>query len=249
MRRFNFYATLLDGFQNYLSSSEIYHKYYTSDDPKLTEEEFEEKQFWNLIDRINRVPLESEAADRGTTLNEVIDCLIENRKPSEGFDFKSFPEHNKIAAAYKNYVFEFPLDICLKLRDIFNGALTQERVEAELETKYGTVLLYGYIDELMPTRVHDLKLTKSYSAFKFKNHWQHIVYPYCLTKSGIEIYDFEYTITDLKNIYREQYTYVPERDIPILLNHVENLIEFLDFNRELITDKKIFNEQLPDIQG
>ena len=33
-----------------------------------------------LIDRINRKPFDSEAADKGTAFNEVIDCMIENRK-------------------------------------------------------------------------------------------------------------------------------------------------------------------------
>lgn len=34
--------------------------------------------------------------------------------------------------------------------------------------------------------------------------------------------------------------YNPERDIPILTNHCEEFIRFLEENRELITDKKIF---------
>ena len=38
----------------------------------------------------------------------------------------------------------------------------------------------------------------------------------------------------------ETYVFNPERDIPILTNHCEEFIRFLEENRELITDKKIF---------
>jgi hypothetical protein len=72
-----FYATLLDGYQNYLSSNEIYLKYWgNAEEPEFTAEEFEQKQFQSLIDRINRVPFDSEPEDQGTAFNEIVDCII-----------------------------------------------------------------------------------------------------------------------------------------------------------------------------
>lgn len=145
-------------------------------------------------------------------------------------------------ATYNERNFFFPISLCREFANYFKGALTQQRVEAVLPTAFGDVLLYGYIDELMPTTVHDIKTTGRYSAFKFKDHFQHLVYPYCLMQYGSDVRTFEYNITDFKETYTESYTFVPERDIPVLTSHCEDFIRFLEENRHLITDKKIFNE-------
>ncbi|MFV0391128.1 MAG: HNH endonuclease [Paludibacteraceae bacterium] len=258
---YNFYATLLDGYQNYLSSSEIYDKYWGfSEEPPFTEDEFKEQQFQSLIDRINRVPFESEAAEQGTVFNELIDCLIENRKPAEdsGMIFETDRESGMINTRYVKspeliYNFPFPLPLCLEFANYFKGALTQVRTEAVLPTKYGNVLLYGYIDELMPVSVHDIKTTKSYTVGNFKNHWQHIVYPYCLNENGNKVNDFEYNVAEINrtkyavnyNTFTEHYSYNPEIDLPKLTAHVEGLIEFIEYNKHLITDQKIFNNGNP----
>lgn len=58
---YKLYPTLLDSYQNYIDSDKIYQKYYAfSDNPPCDEDEFREKQFQSLIDRINRVPFDSE---------------------------------------------------------------------------------------------------------------------------------------------------------------------------------------------
>ena len=60
---------------------------------------------------------------------------------------------------------------------------------------------------LMPLSIHDIKTTSKYEAFKYKNNWQHIVYPFC---TGIN--DFEYNITDFKDTYTEKYIFNKESD-------------------------------------
>lgn len=248
--KYKFYATLLDAFTGYLRSDAIYERYWGfSENSPHTTEEFRDKQFQSLIDTINRVPFDSEAADKGTAFNEVIDCMIENRK-SETVQVErllsSMPDGRQVVtglqATYKCRQFNFPISICREFADYYKGALTQQRVEAILPTCFGDVLLYGYIDELMPMSVHDIKTTGSYYVGKFKDHWQHMVYPYCLMQNGSDVRLFEYNITDFKSTYTESYTFVPERDIPILINHCEEFIRFLNDNRDLITDKKIFAE-------
>lgn len=257
--KYNFYATLLDSYQNYLSSSEIYNKYWGfADAPEFTEEEFQQKQFQSLIDTINRVPFDSEAAAQGTVFNEIIDCIIENRKPDadSGMHFETSKESAMIRAKYIKsneliYDFDFPLPLCLEFANYYKDAVPQVRTEAILPTKYGDVLLYGYIDELMPTSVHDIKTTKSYTAGDFKEHWQHIVYPYCLNINGNNVTDFEYNIAVINrtkygisyDTFTEYFSFNPEIDIQRLTAHVEGLIEFIEANKHLITDKKIFNQQ------
>lgn len=279
--KFRFYATLLDGFTDYLNSDIIYEKYWGwSENPPHTLEEFRQKQFQSLIDRINRVPFDSEAADKGTAFNELVDCLIENRKPSEKFKFKRVvepeviervtgqvdgcgpeerwadvsyednPNAGKVVgirAHYNNRVFYFDIKLVREFSNYYKGALTQQFVSAIVPTAFGDVEVYGYVDELMPQSVHDIKTTGRYSVGKFKDHSQHIVYPYCYWKNGMPPMLFEYNIAEIDKYGRwetftESYMFVPERDVPCLVARCEDLIRFLLKYRHLITDKKIFNE-------
>ena len=154
-----------------------------------------------------------------------------------------------LKVTYNNRIFSFPISICREFANYFKGALTQQRVEAILPTRYGDVLVYGFIDELMPTSVHDIKTTGSYSVGKFKNNFQHLVYPYALIQNGNDIRTFEYNILEFSkagypvDTYTETYVFNPERDIPILTNHCEDFIRFLEENKGLITDTKIINLQ------
>lgn len=244
--KYKFYATLLDAFTGYLRSDVIWSRYWGfSQDPPYTQEEFQDKQFNSLIDTINRVPFDSEAADKGTAFNEVVDCLIEHRK-SDKVTVEKLPSDDGttvgLRATYNNRQFVFPVSLCREFANYYKGALTQQRVEAILPTCFGDILLYGYIDELMPMSVHDIKTTGSYFVGKFKDHWQHLVYPYCLLQNGSDVRLFEYNVTDFRNTYTESYTFVPERDIPILTAHCEDFVRFLNDNRGLITDKKVFAE-------
>lgn len=247
---YNFYATLLDSYQNYLDSDKLWEKFWgSSENPKLSIDEYAEQSKQELINKINRVPFDSEAADKGTCFNEVVDCLIEHRN-SQIMQISRVYEGNNVVALsvkYKEREFQFPIDMCRELAAYFNGAVTQYFCEAILPTKYGNVKLYGYLDELMPTCIHDIKTTSRYEAYKFRDHWQHIVYPYCLREEGNDISRFEYDIIKWGkglndyDFFTEVYNYNEAEDKPRLIAHCESLIEFLNANKELITDKKIFN--------
>ena len=240
---YKFYATLLDKFTDYLRSDAIWERYWGfSDNPQCTPEEFKEKQFQSLIDTINRVPFDSEAADKGTAFNEVVDALVENRRP-RGMEVERTPDGAAYAVGYNDRAFTFPIALCRAFAAYYSGALTQQRVSATLPTCFGPVEVYGVIDELMPLSVHDIKTTGNYWAGKFKHHWQHIVYPYCLMQGGSDVCLFEYNVTDFRQTYTESYTFVPERDVPRLTAHCEEFVRFLQDNRDLITDKKIFARQ------
>ena len=251
--KYRIYATLLDAFGAYLNSDVIWDKYWGwSENPPHTPEEFHEQQFQELIDRINRKPFDSEAADRGTAFNEIIDCMIEHRKSDTVEVEKIYGIVNgeaqviSLKTTYNNREFTFPISLCCEFANYYKGALTQQRVEAILPTAYGNVLVYGLIDELMPTSVHDIKTTGSYTVGKFKDHHQHLVYPFALMQNGSDVRTFEYNIVEFNkggyvvDTYTETYVFNPERDIPILTEHCEEFIRFLEENRELITDKKIF---------
>lgn len=253
MKTFNFYATLLDSFQNYLDSELTYSKFWgNSEDPTKTEDEYERECYLQLIDKINRVPMtweNSEKADRGTAFNEIVDCIIQNRK-SDKMDISSDAERQTITANFNNRSFEFPISVCREFSNYFSGAVPNVYCEAILPTKYGDVRLYGYIDELMPTSIHDIKTTGKYTAGKFRNNWQHVIYPYCLHESGSPEMIFEYNVLLIKETrlgvsyetFTETYNYRHDRDRARLIEICEKFIEFFEEpnNRLLITDKKIF---------
>ena len=114
-----------------------------------------------MIDRINRVPFDSEAADRGTAFNEVVDALIEKRKPA-GMDVERTPDNAAYMVSYNNRKFTFPISLCREFSKYYEGALSQQRVSATLPTAFGPVEVYGVIDELMPLSVHDITPTWSH---------------------------------------------------------------------------------------
>lgn len=251
--KYRFYATLLDTFQSYLSSGEIWQKYWgdSSKEDAPTAEEFEARCFHDLIDRINRVPFSSEKADRGTCFNEIVDCLILNRNTDRSdMTISADRETQTITAILRDKAYTFPMCICREFAKYYQGATPQVLCSGVLTTKYGDVELYGYIDELMPFGIHDIKTTGSYSAGDFRNHWQHHVYPYCMEQMGNHIEHFEYNICEIKSsksgckytTFTEYYPYIPDVSIPALTGHCEGLIEFIEIYRDLITDKKIFNE-------
>lgn len=244
------YPTLLDSFTNYLDSDIIYERYWGwNNNPQYTQEEFRDQQFQGLIDRINRKPFDSEVADRGTVLNEIVDCMVEKRKSEIMQIDKLYDNTDQIIAlkaSFNGREFTFPISFCNELYQYYKGGLVQQRVEAILPTIFGNVLVYGVIDYLMPTTVNDLKTTGNYTVGKFKGHHQHLVYPYCLLSNGSDVRTFEYNIVEftksgyIVDTYTETYVFKPERDIPILTNHCEEFIRFLEDNKNLITNKKIF---------
>ena len=270
--KYNIYPSLLDVFQQYVDSDIIWEKYWGfSDNPPHTPEEFHEIQFQSVIDRINRVPYDNDAVAKGTAFNEVVDCMIEHRK-SDKVEVEKVYE--KIAVgAYDNVenkplycdvtytnkvvglnakmgerVFFFPIGVCREFANYYKGAVTQKYVEGILSTSFGDVKLYGFIDELMPLSVHDIKTASQYSVGKYKRNSQHLVYPFCLMQMGNDVRTFEYNVAVIGKYnyetFTESYEFNPERDIPILQQRCEDFIRFVNENRELITDKKIFNELL-----
>jgi len=264
---YKIYPSLLDKFDRYLRSDEEVESFFNIDretgEYKRSPEEVEQELKQSLIDAINRVLFDSEAEDKGTAFNAIIDCYVlhEQHVPSESAPYTIFgtKEANLIEVVFPKTeaspgrVFHFDREWCIEQAKYFAGSVPQLMVSAILPTAYGDVELYGYIDYLKKDIVYDAKTTSKYEFGKYKNGWQRHVYPYCLIASGQmdHVAAFEYTAYQLKGgtnrtplisgtQYPEVYTYNHEQTIKALTAHVEMFIEFLEANRELITDKKIF---------
>ena len=95
---------------------------------------------------------ESEAADKGTAFNEVIDCIIEGRKSTK-IDIHS--ESELITAIINGRIFVFSKELAKNIAKPLKeeNAITQYRVEGTISTQYGEVFLYGYLDYLLPLNI------------------------------------------------------------------------------------------------
>lgn len=247
--KYRIYATLLDAYVMYDRSEALWEKLYGfSAEPPCSMDEFKEQKKKELIDRINRVPFESEAADRGTAFNEVVDALKESRQP-RAMEVERTTDLQYLVK-FNGHDFRFPIQLCVDMAAMYLGALTQMRVSGIMSTLYGDVELYGIIDELMPLAIHDIKTTGSYSVGKYRHNNQHLVYPWCFHQMGVELPTFHYDVVEIGKPrkdgtcsierYKETYVYNHNRDEKILRERVEEFVLFLEENRAEITDKKIF---------
>lgn len=304
--KYAFYPTLLDGFTKYLTTDAAdafyqgedgkWHRNYNEEEGTFhySQEEVDALLLQELLDKINRKPYEpSEAADKGTIFNEIVDCIIAGRGtkkpdyciasasslneffkkvwgttrietqddgeplvPEELMDY--LPTLGRIDrpfiyGAIHDFEFYFDKQLCVDAAEYFRGALSQHFTTATIDTCYGTVKLYGYIDELMQNVIKDIKTTKSYTFGNYKHYWQRHVYPYCCIESGdcTEIKAFEFSVFQLKggssrtplitgDFYREVYDYDHAQSTDLIRQHCERFIEFLEEHRHEITDKKIF---------
>ena len=264
------YPTLLDSwwkFQNqrleeffYQDEQGGWHLNYNEADGTYhySQEEMDALLEQELIDKINRVSQEpSEAASKGTIFNEIVDCIIEHRAcHHEGWTVESVADENgnktAIHGALDGFNFYFDAAFCKQVAAYFADALPQYYIEAVLPVRYGNVLLYGWIDELCKDVVKDIKTTKRYEFGQYQHYWQRHVYPYCLIEHGDckTIKGFEFTVIKWAGranklageMFKEYYTYDHCESSSLLRQECERFIEWLEQNRNKITNLKIFNE-------
>lgn len=201
---YRFYPSLLDSY-----------KWYVQSESEDAEQE--------LIDKINRVPFQSDLADKGTWFNELIDLSLIG---SEKHDLQ--------------YLTGCALDITERLQ----GAARQIYTSTIIEVDGKLIEVYGYIDYVKEDRVIDLKTTKTYELGKYKDSLQMHFYPVSLIDAGNEINFFEFLVTDFENVYSEIYKVDYEQSKVLLADACRELVRFLELKKMFITDKKIFNQQL-----
>ena len=256
--------SLLNKFQDLLDADRHWEEFYgNSDEPSISSEDYYAKCEQELLDTINRIPFVSEAASRGTALNEIVDCILERRKQRPDMKVERVyeqPGENgdvmALRAELDNFSFLFDINLVNQLTDYFFGATCQYRCEATMDTRYGPVILYGDVDYIMMDIVYDLKSTSKYSSYgKFCDGWQKDLYPWALIESGDmqTVSGFEYTIVPLTGgtatsplitgeIKKEWYDYSHGASTNRLRGILEAFIPWIEEHREQITHKRIFNQ-------
>lgn len=209
-----------------------------------------------LIDTINRVPKEpSEAADKGTAFNEVIDCLIEKRKCTRADmtiqSIRVNGEPISIRSDFNGFSFNFDVSLCRLVREYLGNSMCQVLLKAPIMTKFGGVCLYGYADYIKEGTIIDLKTTSQYEFGKFQHKWQRHVYPWVAVESGMceRVNAFIYYVVQFNKqptingkLYAESYVYDHNETSHLLLTHLESFIDWLESHKDQITDLKIFNK-------
>jgi len=271
---YRFSATMLDAYEDFLDANAEdffyqddagrWHRNYNEETGEyhFTESEVYELAKKELIDKINRVEFTpSEAASKGTALNEIVDSILEHRKAEgvtvtrmyEWLDGRQTDKVVGLQAAIDGFTFPFSTTLCREVADYFQGSVCQMFTSAPLQTCYGLVELYGYADYVREDKVFDLKTTKKYNFGKYEKKWQKHVYPYTLITSGkcTDVKAFEYTCYKLSGgntrtplIIGERnpevYTFDYGMSKALLTEHCESFAAFLMDNRALIKDRKIF---------
>ena len=191
---------------------------------KKSEDEGAKQEF---IDKINRVQTpKSDAQIRGTAFNDLVDAVASGSVALQG-------EETKIHdTKCENWIIR-------EFANKFTKAANQAYVETVIDTMHGAVLIYGYMDEIVEDVAFDIKTCSKYEFPKYLHNWQHPAYLECLKASAPQVKRFKYLVTDFNNIFEEEYAY-SESDSGRLKSVCGELIEFLEINRSVITDGKIF---------
>lgn len=251
--RYNIYPSLLDAYTRYLGADDTYDRIWGfSEVPSKSREEFLEEQLQEFLDSLNRVPFESVYADLGTAFNDLVDEAIlgeprgETRREERG---------NTVVGTLRGREYIFPREMVEVLAERYALATPQLYVEGEVRTRYGGVHLYGYLDELMPFAVHDIKVTHRYEPWKFKENAQHLVYPLCVEQMGLGTpYTFQYDIMEVRSNAGELQKQEPATSDPCIVMSWEHIREEYGFQYEeaekkLVTRCESFIEWIEEHRG
>jgi len=187
-------------------------------------------KFQELINKINRVKPDEFpiAAKKGIQFEDCVNNLL------KGMNVQ------KRDGVYIAKDFEFNSVIVDKIvSKLVNHKKQQEYIQAVVPTEIGNIKLYGFVDYSYPDSDVDLKTTGKYTFGKFKINNQHKCYSLIRHINGTPIQEFKYLVTDFNHVFVEPYKCTPQLHNEFL-EEVYQFNEFLQENRSIITDTKIF---------
>lgn len=231
------YPSLIDAYINFDNYAGFYETYYSRSDK--SPEHVRESLKSSLINSINRVFTPNWYSERGNAFNNLIDYLMGNNV--RGFFRYVYiePEQTYIVTRSSGS-FAFPARIIDAFVEKFTECMVQHFTSAYIDTDVGRVNIYGFIDVLNAFSIHDIKLKKKLMPRQFYSNCQHLIYTYCIYQQTGELLPFYYDKTDLIDIQTEHYQ-LRTSGFDRIRRICEGLIGFVNENRDLITDTKIFD--------
>lgn len=186
-----------------------------------------DEAFQNFIDRINRVETTDPAVLKRMRQGIEYENLINARLKSG----ELYTEPEIEVGPYK-----FQTATINQIISELQGSIKQVYCQTEIEN----FMVYGYADFVLMDRIIDTKKVGNYDLGKFTNGIQHHLYPLCLTDMGNQINYFEYWGIAGDDLLKEQYKFDYAESRAIVLNECRELEWFIETNRDLITNTKIF---------
>lgn len=137
--------------------------------------------------------------------------------------------------------FEFNGDLLERMRKFTRGGTWQTYLQTTIEVDGAMVKHYGFSDVIIRSRNVDCKTTGNYAFPSHLHAFQHDVYLLGANDMGIHVNEHLYLISDFDDYYEEYYPYDLELHTEKLRVVSRDMINFLEQNREFITDTKIFS--------
>lgn len=107
-----------------------------------------------------------------------------------------------------------------KIADVVNGGIYQYAAKRTVRIDGIDFLLYGRLDFLKGGIVYDVKFSKSYDVGKFLDSTQHPMYLNIVPEAR----EFQYLVSDGKNVWTEPYT---REETPDIIPTISHFIEWL----------------------
>ena len=169
----------------------------------------------NLIARINKKAefLQTEAMHRGTAFHDLTSGKL-NIQPKNGI--------------YQVEWFKFDAKVVEEVQSERTGAFHEQFVGREIPSQWGNVWLYGYVDDIFPLEIKDMKTCRQYYQEGYSDSWQWKTYLYCAGSDK-----FTYIITDFANVYYEEYWRTPTLQ-QSLTGIINKFSEFIFDNKDKI---------------
>ena len=143
-------------------------------------------------------------------------------------------------AVLKNVSHDFEVKKVLEMR----AMLPQNYVSQQLiKFNHKNIQFYGYADVVGDNKIIDIKTTSRYSGAKFERNFQNL---YLYGLKDMAFTEMSYFVYDFKEIHVETYA-IDTFDFAAMLQKMEDFALFLEANKSLITDEKIFVK--PQIGG
>ncbi len=166
------------------------------------------------------------------SFEEMIDRINRVKKPTTQAQQKGINFETALTTGSDEE--QFPEKILEEMRNLLPP---KYKTQFYVNSVVGEVQLYGYVDLVGGNKAFDIKTTRAYTAPKFADNFQNL-YLLGLKKWGITSLD--YLITDFSGVYVESYSFDSYNFNP-MLEVLDNFVWFLEQNRKLIRDKKIFD--------
>ena len=188
--------------------------------------------FEDLINQINRVPFPTtEAMQRGNDFETDVELMAVHGHDS--WKHPALPySPNCVNKKTGQTNFEY-IEVLKEVVDCLPWAFTTQKLASRV---HKNIEFYGKIDFAGVGKIIDTKFTSQYQFPKFKNSFQNL-YLWATQNEGFR--SMEYLVTTGKIVYKESYGL--DYNFAELLEQMEMFVEFVEHNRHLISDKKIFN--------